>query len=74
MHQFYPKIFLDHFFYQFALILIALANEIMKNYKDRKIALILGACYQEPWRYCRKLKMENFYVDCIDSYSIVSFW
>ena len=73
MHQFYPKIILDHFFYQKALFLIALGSKILKNYQNGKIALILGACYHEPSRYCPKLNMANFYVNCIDSYSIVSF-
>ena len=57
MQQFYPKIILDHFFYKKALILIALASKIMKNYKNKRIDLILVACYQEPWRYCQKLNM-----------------
>ena len=61
------------FFYQKTLILIALATKVMKNYK-KKIALILGARYQESWRYCPKLNMANFYVNYIDSYSIVIFW
>ena len=44
MQQFHPKIILGHVFYQKALI--ALANKIMKNYKNRKIVLNLGAFYQ----------------------------
>ena len=53
---------------------MALASKIMKNSQNLKIALILEACYQEPWRYCPKLNMTNVYVNCIDSYSIGSFW
>ena len=64
------KYFHDNLFYQKTLILIALATKVMKNYK-KKIALILGARYQESWRYCPKLNMANFYVNCIDSHSIV---
>ena len=46
MQQFYPKITLDHIFYQKALMLIASAGKKMKNHQNWKIALILVACCQ----------------------------
>ena len=72
MQQFYPKILLNNFFYQKALILIALVKKIMKLHQNWKIALnLLPIAF---WRYCPKLNMANCYFNCMDSYSIVIFW
>ena len=46
MQQFCPKIILNHFFYQKALIWIALAGKIMKIHQNVKIAQKLGAYCQ----------------------------
>ena len=67
MQQFYQIIILDHFICQKALILTALANEIVKIHQNWKNALILVACCQYPCGYDPNLNMANCYVYCIDS-------
>ena len=73
MQQFYQKTILDHFICQTELILTALTNELMKNFQNWKIALILVACCQYPWGYVTNLNMASCCVYCIDSYPILRF-
>ena len=74
MQQFYQKITLDHsIISQKALILIALANKIVKIHKNWKIALILVAYCQYPCGYDPNLNMANCYVNSIDSHHTLRF-
>ena len=44
MQQFCPKIILNHFFHQKALILIALAGKMIKNRQKLKMAIFYVNC------------------------------
>ena len=58
---------------QEALILTAVANEIMKIHQNWKIALIFVAWCHYPCGSVPNLNMANCYVCCIDSYPTFRF-